>query len=51
VAEIVYELEQTFGVSISDESAEKIERISDTVDFVYDRMTESSQDALSTQER
>ena len=51
VAEIVYELEATFGISISDESAEKIRKISDTVDFVHDRMAESSVDGLSTQER
>jgi acyl carrier protein len=51
VAEIVYELEQTFGVSISDDSAEKIQKISDTVDFVHDRMTESPADGLPAQGR
>jgi acyl carrier protein len=51
VAEIVYEMEGTFGISISDESAEKLRKISDTVDFVHDRMAESSQDGLSVQER
>jgi acyl carrier protein len=49
VAEIVYELEQSFGVSISDESAGKIQTISDTVDFVHDRVIESAQHGLSTQ--
>jgi acyl carrier protein len=51
VAEIVYEMEQTFGISISDESAEKIRRISDTVDFVQEKMAESAADGLSAQER
>ena len=51
VAEIVYELEGTFGISISDESAEKIQKISDIVDFVQDRIAESSADGLSAQER
>lgn len=49
VAEIVYELEQSFCVSISDESAGKIQTISDIVDFVHDRIIESAQDGLSTQ--
>ena len=43
VAEIVYEMEETFGISISDESAEKIQRISDTVDFVREKMAEPAQ--------
>ena len=51
VAEIVYEMEKTFGISISDESAERIQKISDTVEFVHEKMTESTQDGLSVQER
>jgi acyl carrier protein len=51
VAEIVYEMEEAFGISISDESAEKLQKISDIVDFVHDRIAESSQDGLSVQER
>ncbi len=50
VAEIVYEMEEAFGITITDESAERIRRISDTVDFVYEKLT-SAQDGLSTQER
>jgi acyl carrier protein len=51
VAEIVYEMEETFGISIPDESAVRIQKISDMVDFVHEKMAESSQDGLSVQER
>jgi acyl carrier protein len=51
VAEIVFEMEETFGIKITDESAERIQRISDTVDFVHEKMQETSQEGLSTQER
>ena len=51
VAEIVFELEEAFGIEITDESAERIQKISDTVDFIYERMAESAQEGLSTQER
>jgi acyl carrier protein len=44
-------MEKTFGISISDESAERIQKISDTVEFVHEKMTESTQDGLSVQER
>jgi len=50
VAEIVYEMEQVFGITITDESAERIRRISDTVDFVYERM-HAEGEGLSPQER
>jgi len=50
VAEIVYEMEQVFDITITDESAERIRRISDTVDFVYERM-HAAQEGFSTQER
>ncbi len=50
VAEIVYEMEQAFGITITDESAERIRKISDTVDFVHEKMSESEQ-GLSPQER
>jgi acyl carrier protein len=51
VAEIVYEMEEAFGISISDESAEKIQKISDTVDFVHEKMSESPESGMSVQER
>ena len=51
VAEIVYEMEEAFGITITDESAVRIQKISDTVDFVQEKMTESAQDGLSAQER
>jgi acyl carrier protein len=51
VAEIVYEMEEAFGITITDESAERIQKISDTVDFVHERMTETAKGGLSTQER
>jgi len=50
VAEIVYEMEEAFGITITDESAERIRRISDTVDFVYEKMT-AGQEGFSAQER
>jgi acyl carrier protein len=49
VAEIVYEIEETFGISIPDDSAEKIKRISDTVNFIHERM--SSTNGLPVEER
>ncbi len=51
VAEIVFELEETFGIRITDESAQRIQKISDTVDFIQEKMAESAQEGLSTQER
>jgi len=51
LAEIVYEMEETFGISISDESAEKIQKISDTVDFVHEKMAESTEKGMAAQER
>ncbi len=50
VAEIVFEMEETFGIKITDESAERIQRISDTVDFVHEKMAEAAQEGLSTQQ-
>jgi acyl carrier protein len=38
VAEIVYELEEAFGIAIPDASAEHIMKISDTVDFIYEKL-------------
>ena len=38
VAEIVYELETAFGITISDDSAEQILKISDTVDFISEKL-------------
>ena len=49
VAEMVYEIEETFGISVSDESTEKIQKISDTVDFIYEQVNSGNQE-LSAQE-
>lgn len=51
VAEIVFEMEETFGIHIPDDSADRIQKISDTVDFIQEKMAESVQDGLSAQER
>lgn len=51
VAEMVYEIEEVFGISVSDDSADKIQKISDTVDFIYDKMRSAAQSDLSPQER
>ncbi|NOY09991.1 MAG: acyl carrier protein [Spirochaetes bacterium] len=50
VAEMVYEIEEEFGISISDESAEKIQKISDTVDFIYDQLQSAGQEGMASQE-
>ena len=50
VAEMVYEIEEEFGISISDESAEKIQKISDTVDFIYDQLQSAGQEDMASQE-
>ncbi|MGD0727107.1 MAG: acyl carrier protein [Spirochaetia bacterium] len=50
VAEMVYEIEATFGISIADDAAEKIQKISDTVDFIHERMQAAAQDHLTPQE-
>jgi acyl carrier protein len=42
VAEIVFEIEETFRINISDDSADKITRISDTVDFIYEKLSSAS---------
>ena len=49
VAEMVYEIEEEFGITISDESAEKIQKISDTVDFIYEQMNAGGAEAASTE--
>ncbi len=43
VAEMVYEIEEEFGITISDESAEKISKISETVDFIHEKIRETKQ--------
>ena len=50
VAEMVYEIEETFGITIADDSAEKIQKISDTVDFIHERLSHSQDDKLAPQE-
>ena len=50
VAEMVYEIEEEFGISISDESAEKIQKISDTVDFIYEQMQGNANEGAAAQE-
>jgi acyl carrier protein len=42
IAEIVYELEEAFGIAISDDSAEQIMKISDAVDFIHEKLRASS---------
>ena len=51
VAEMVYEIEETFGITIADESADKIQKISDTVEFIYGKLSASEAQGLSPQER
>jgi acyl carrier protein len=43
VAEMVYEMEETFGIQIPDDSADKIQKISDTVDFIHQKMNAKAQ--------
>jgi acyl carrier protein len=50
VAEMVFELEEAFGITIADDSAEKIQKISDTVDFIHQQMNAASQPNLSHQQ-
>jgi acyl carrier protein len=50
IAEIVFEMEQAFGIKITDESAERIQKISDTVDFIHEKLAEAPQEGLSTEE-
>ena len=50
IAEMVYEIEATFGISVADEAAEKIQKISDTVDFIHGRMQAAEQERLTPQE-
>jgi acyl carrier protein len=50
VAEMVYEIEETFGISIPDNAAERIQKISDTVDFIYERLNAASTESLSVPE-
>jgi acyl carrier protein len=52
VAEIVFEMEETFGISIPDDSAEQIQKISDLVEFVNAKILEPKEEKnLSIQER
>ena len=50
VAEMVYEIEETFSITIADEAADKIQKISDTVDFIYDHLSAASTERLSVPE-
>jgi acyl carrier protein len=50
VAEMVYEIEETFGITISDDSAEKIQKISDTVDFIHEHLHVNQDDTLAPRE-
>lgn len=50
VAEMVFEMEEAFGITIADDSAEKIQKISDTIDFIYQQMHAAPQANLSHQE-
>ncbi len=51
VAEMVYEIEETFGITIADENADKIQKISDTVEFIHGKLTTAAAQGLSPQER
>ena len=35
LAELVYAIEEEFGITVSDESTDSIQKVSDTVDFVH----------------
>ena len=50
VAEIVYEIEAAFRISIADDAGAKIQKISDTVDFICERMQAAEQNDLTPQE-
>jgi acyl carrier protein len=45
VAEIVYALEESFGISINEQSAEKLLTISDTVDFISGALSAAASEA------
>jgi acyl carrier protein len=51
VAEMVYQLEETFAISIPDAEAASIRRISDTVDFIYGRIQGTAARELPAVER
>ena len=51
IAEMVYEIEATFSISIEDDAGERIQKVSDTVDFIAERMQAAAQDHLSPQEQ
>jgi acyl carrier protein len=51
VAEIVYEIEEVFDISISDDSADKVQKICDMVDFIAEKMRSAAEGSLSPQER
>jgi acyl carrier protein len=38
VAEMVYEIEEQFGVSITDDSADKLQRVGDAIEYIHERM-------------
>jgi len=50
IAEMVYEIESAFSITIADDAGEKIQKISDTVDFINERMQTAAQDHLTPQE-
>ena len=50
LAEMVFELESTFSISIADDATDKIQKVSDTVDFIHERMQATAQDHLTPQE-
>ena len=47
---MVYEIEETFGITISDDSAERIQKISDTVDFIYEKLATQTSESLPVSE-
>jgi acyl carrier protein len=50
VAEMVYEIEETFGITIPDASAEEIQKISDTVDFIFEKLSTTPSEGVSVSE-
>jgi acyl carrier protein len=46
VAEMVYEMEEAFGIDIPDDAAGSIEKLSDTVDFIHAKLNGPKGDGL-----
>ncbi len=42
LAELVYAIEEEFGITVSDESTDSIQKVSDTVDFVHKALVDKA---------